>query len=142
MTTPVARRHTTRLLALAALLAATGAQALDLTVEVLNARPDKGKVNAALFADEASWMKNALAEQRIPAGESTVLVYRNLAPGFYALSLFQDENGNARLDTNVLGLPTERYGFSRDAMGTMGAPGFAAAAVELKADTTLKITLR
>jgi uncharacterized protein (DUF2141 family) len=135
-------RYATRLLALATLLAATSTHALDLTVEVLNARPDKGKVNAALFNDEASWMKNALAEQRIPAGSSTVLVYRNLAPGLYALSLFQDENGNNRLDTNVIGLPTERYGFSRDAMGAMGAPGFGAAAVELKADTTLQITLR
>lgn len=139
--TPIRLLATTSLAALL-LAAAGGAQALDLTVEVVNTRPDQGKVNAALFADEASWMKNALAEQRIPAAPKTVLVYRNLAPGSYALSLFQDLNGNAKLDTNVIGLPTEPYGFSRDAAGTMGPPAFAAAAVTLSADTTITITLR
>lgn len=137
------RRHPLLpLLAASALYTALPARAFDLTVEVLNAQPDKGKVNAALFANEASWMRSAHAEQRIPATGQTVLVFRNLPPGLYALSLFQDENGNNKLDANVLGLPTEAYGFSRDASGTMGPPSFRAAAVELQADTTLKITLR
>lgn len=130
------------MLAAAALSAAPLAHAVDLTIEVLNVPPDKGKVNAALFATEASWMRQAHAEQRIPATESTVLVFRNLPPGRYALSLFQDENGNNKLDTNIVGLPTERFGFSRDALSTMGPPSFGAAAVDLQADTTLKITLR
>ena len=42
----------------------------------------------------------------------------------------------------LLGLPTERYGFSNDARGRMGPPGFDAAAVPLDADHSITIRLR
>jgi uncharacterized protein (DUF2141 family) len=34
---------------------------------------------------------------------------------------------NGKLDTNVLGIPTEGYGFSNDAWAWFGAPSFKAA---------------
>ena len=126
-------------------VAGAAAQADDLTVEVLGARSDKGTVDGALYADAASWLKNSLQGERQPANAKTVLVYRNLQPGTYALSLFHDtggKNGNGKLDSNVAGIPTERYGFSRDARGHMAAPSFADAAVELHGDTTITIHLR
>ena len=123
-------------------VAGAAAQADDLTVEVLGARSDKGTVDGALYADAASWLKNSLQGERQPANAKTVLVYRNLQPGTYALSLFHDENGNGKLDSNVAGIPTERYGFSRYARGHMAAPSFADAAVELHGDTTITIHLR
>ena len=123
-------------------VAGAAAQADDLTVEVLGARSDKGTVDGALYADAASWLKNSLQGERQPANAKTVLVYRNLQPGTYALSLFHDENGNGKLDSNIAGIPTERYGFSRDARGHMAAPSFADAAVELHGDTTITIHLR
>lgn len=132
-----------RVVCIAALaVAGAAAQADDLTVEVLGARSDQGTVDGALYADVASWLKNALQGERQPAGAKTVLVYRNLQPGTYALSLFHDENGNGKLDSNVAGIPTERYGFSRDARGHMAAPSFADAAVELHGDTTITVHLR
>lgn len=123
-------------------VASAAAQAHDLTVEVLGARSDNGTVDGALYADPASWLKNPLQGERQAAGAKTVLVYHNLQPGTYALSLFHDENRNGRLDSNVAGVPTERYGFSRDARGRMGAPGFADAAIDLRADTTITVHLR
>lgn len=130
-------------IAAAAALATAGAaaQAYDLTVEVYNARSDKGTVDGALYGDEASWLKQSLQGERQPASTKTVLVYRNLQPGHYALSLFHDENGNGKLDSNIAGIPTERYGFSRDARGRMGAPAFADAAVELRSDMTITVNL-
>ena len=65
-----------------------------------------------------------------------------LPAGRYVVKSFADENGNAKLDTNLLGLPTERYGFSNDARGRMGPPGFDAAAVPLDADHSITIRLR
>jgi uncharacterized protein (DUF2141 family) len=132
-----------RLAGVAAMAAfGVAAQAYDLTVEVHNARSDKGTVDGALYADAASWLKQPLQGERQPATTSTVLVYRNLQPGTYALSLFHDENGNGKLDSNIAGIPTERYGFSRDARGHMGAPSFADAAVELHGDMTVTVHLR
>lgn len=132
-----------RVACVAAIAAAgSAARAYDLTVEVHNARSDKGTVDGALYADAASWMKHSLQGERQPAAGKTVLVYRNLQPGTYALSLFHDENGNGKLDSNVVGIPTERYGFSRDARGHMSAPSFADAAVDLRGDMAITVNLR
>ena len=131
-------------LAAALLAGAALAHAHELRVEVLNTRP-QGLVNGALYT-EAGWLKPEamLRGVREPASAEgkTVLVYRDLPAGSYALSLFQDDNGNGQLDRNPAGMPTERYGFSRDALGRLGPPAFADARIELGADTTVSITLR
>lgn len=135
----------THLIAIAAVAACTGgtAAALTLTVEITDARSSQGTVNAALYNDESAWLKigNAVQMTKVPsAGDKTVLVFTGLAPGRYALSSYHDENANGTMDTNVLGMPTERYGFTGSP--TMGAPAFGDAAVDLQADTTLRVTLR
>ena len=136
-------QHTARALALA-LACAGSAHALDLTVEVLNPKLQQGNVLAAVYADPATWLQDSLAAgaQRVPVAGRTVLVFRNLQPGAHAVSLFHDENGNGVMDKTVIGLPLERYGFSRDARGTLGPPSFAEAALDLQADTTITITLK
>ena len=130
-----------------ALLAAASApaSAFDLRVEVLNARSNDGFVAAAVYEGAAGWLKVGEAVQlgRVAvAAEKAVLLFANLPPGRYAVSVFHDENGNGKLDTNVVGIPTERHGFSRGARGQIGPPGFADAAVELGADTTITIQLQ
>ena len=40
----------------------------------------------------------------------------------YAIKVFHDENSNGKLDSNLLGIPTEDYGFSNDASGWFGPP--------------------
>jgi len=138
------KTHLLRRLICCASLAAFGAaaQAHTLTVEVLNARSNQGTVGGALYASASSWLKTPLQGVREPASAKTVLVYRDLPAGHYALSVFHDANANGKLDSNIAGIPTERYGFSRDARGHMSAPSFDDAAVDLKADTTITIHLR
>lgn len=46
-----------------------------------------------------------------------------------AISAFQDRNDNASLDKNVLGIPTERYGFSNNPKRGYGPPKFEQAVV-------------
>ena len=46
----------------------------------------------------------------------------DLAPGRYALSAFHNENDNGELDTNLLGVPSEGYGFGNDASAAFGPP--------------------
>jgi uncharacterized protein (DUF2141 family) len=41
-------------------------------------------------------------------------VFSNLAPGTYAVAVVHDENGNGRLDKNLLGVPSEGYGVSHN----------------------------
>jgi len=131
-------------LMLLGLLATGSAQAVDLNLSIRNLGSDKGTVYVALYdsADSFKSRGKGLAGQYIPVYGSTVTAtFRGLQPGRYALSVFHDEHGNGKLDTNLLGLPTEPYGFSRDAVGTMGPPTFDAAAIDLKEDSSIVINL-
>lgn len=138
------RRPSLVFFAAAALTLACGlTHAADLTVEVLGARSAQGSVAGALFPSGPGWLKpgQAVQGQFLPASDKVVLLFRGLAPGRYAVSAYHDENGNAKLDANVVGLPTEPYGFSRNAQGRMGPPAFDDAAVDVQADTTVQIQL-
>lgn len=59
--------------------------------------------------------------------------FAGVAPGGYAVALFHDENDNAKMDTNFIGIPKEGYGFSNNARGRLSAPTFEQAAFSLKA---------
>ena len=48
----------------------------------------------------------------------------NLTEGDYAICLFLVENNNGKLDTNFLGIPKERFGFSRNPRIIAGPPSY------------------
>lgn len=107
--------------------------AADLTVVVHNVQSGEGQVMLGLFDSASSFPKNvarglqAAAAARDASGRVT-LVVRNLSPGSYAVSAYHDLDANGRLNSNLVGLPSEPYGFSNNARGTMGPPPFQAAA--------------
>lgn len=70
------------------------------------------------------------------AGKVRVVVV-GLSASDYALSVFQDENGNGKLDTNPVGTPIESYGFSNDAAGSFGPLSFQQALLHVAAAGTL-----
>jgi uncharacterized protein (DUF2141 family) len=49
-----------------------------------------------------------------------------------AILILHDENSNGKMDTNLLGIPTEGYGVSRDARRPFGPPVFEDAAIVVK----------
>ncbi len=61
--------------------------------------------------------------------------------GQYAISIFQDENRNGKLDANFIGIPKEPYGFSNN-MKKMLPPTFEEALFEYKDDKVVEIDLR
>ena len=63
----------------------------------------------------------------------------SLPPGRYGVTVIHDKNANGKLDSNIVGIPTEPDGASRDARGRMGAPAFEDAAVDVQGDTALTI---
>ena len=115
----------------------------DLTVEVSGLTQAKGDVQVALFDQQGQWLRKAVTSKKIAAAEGKVqIVFENLANGEYGLSVFHDLNGNGKLDMNMIGIPTEPYGFSNDAAGSFGPPSFADAKVKLEQDKkTISIRL-
>lgn len=128
-----------------ALLAWAGmAQAADMTVGIEGLKNANGQVLVAVFDRAADFLKQPVRVAAVSAQQGKVQVsIAGLPAGDYALSVFQDENGNGKLDKNVVGMPTEPYGFSNDAAGSYGPPSFQDATVRL-ADTggSATITLR
>ena len=71
---------------------------------------------------------------RANAARRSAVVLTNLDPGQYAIILFHDENGNGKIDKNVLGVPIEPYGFSNNVQGFLGPPAYKEAIMEINAD--------
>ncbi len=132
--------------ALALASAPFAAHAADLTVLVDNVAGDAGQVLVGLFDKAETFPRDLLRGERVPASTRDAsgrvkLVFTGLAPGRYALSAFHDVDDNGKLNANVMGLPTEPYGFSRDARGNFGPPTFADAAFDVP-EAGLTITVR
>ncbi|HET6726189.1 MAG TPA: DUF2141 domain-containing protein [Gammaproteobacteria bacterium] len=60
-----------------------------------------------------------------------VWVIKDLPEGDYAVSAWQDTNGNGKLDANTFGAPTEPVGFSNHAHGHFGPPTYEDAKITL-----------
>ncbi len=130
-------------LAAALLLAPLAAGAADLRVTVSDGPAAAATLYVALFdTAEGFAADKSVAAQITPLRDGAAqLVFLGLPAGRYVLKLFADENGNAKLDTNMMGLPTERYGFSNDARGNFGPPTFDAATLRVDADITTAVRL-
>ena len=104
-----------------------GAQAATLTITVTNIDPQGGTLRVSLY-DEFTWSKSEddpIASAPTPAvAPETVVAFKDVKPGVYGVKLFQDVNDNGEFDRNFIGLPLERYGFSRDAQPVFSEPGF------------------
>lgn len=95
-----------------------------------------GSVLVALYASQATFGKTdgafRQAKAAVKDGRATV-TFEGLPPGSYAIGAFHDVNSDGKLNTLPIGLPTEPYGFSRDARGAFGPPKWAAAAFRVDA---------
>jgi len=61
----------------------------------------------------------------LPIKNDTVVVeFDSLNYGWYAIKVLHDENQNSELDTDFLGIPSERYGYSNNASGWFGPPSW------------------
>lgn len=136
--------HPLQTLCAAALLGPLAAAAADLRVTVADGPAAPAPLYVALFDSAESFAADkSMAAQVLPLRDGGArMVFIGLPAGRYALKLFADQNGNGKLDANLLGLPVERYGFSNDARGNMGPPTFDAAAVTLDGDAGITVHLR
>lgn len=129
---------TQRLFAIAALagIVAAPLPAADLAVEVRGIRSADGRLYVAVHAPEtkatfpAASGTIAAVQQSAHVGALRFILH-DLPAGRYAVNAFHDENDNGELDTNLVGIPTEGYGFANDPDSSFGPPDFEAAAVNV-----------
>lgn len=130
----------------ALVLPPAAATAGEIRLTVTGVRDDQGKVMIALYDNPEAFTRDVRRDGLMLAPQAGEVkgVFTNVPSGTYAIAVYHDENNNGKLDYNLFGIPGESFGFSKDAIGTMGPPGFDAASFTVGAEgvVTTGITLR
>lgn len=117
--------------------------AQSLTLDVRGIENVKGHLYIGIYNSKEVFMKKSVVGFRVEVKRNEMSIpCKGLPTGTYAISLFQDENGNGVLDTGSFGRPLEKFGFSNDAEGVMGAPSYEKCTFDFKQDTTLVVHLQ
>lgn len=96
-----------------------------ITVTVTNIPNDQGEILFGLYT-ESTFMKSSPdyhATSKVENHTATVN-FENIPSGEYAVSTYQDENGNKKFDMDLHGRPMENYGISNNARGMYGPPSW------------------
>lgn len=133
--------------ALAAIVTLQAPATVTLTVRVDRFPSAKGMAGIALWKGPGGFpegIEHAVATTYVPV-ESGIATARfdRLAPGPYAVTVYQDQNDNRRFDKNWVGVPREPWGVSNNVRPRLRAPTFEEARVDLEpGEQVVRISVR
>jgi uncharacterized protein (DUF2141 family) len=123
---------------------APAARATELLVRVLNVADARGTMRVQVCLPD-EWLKDGCRiAVTVPAraGVMTVAI-PDVMPGRYAILAHHDSDGDADVNQNFLGVPTEGIGFSHGPSVLLGAPSWQECALTVEgARTVVDITLK
>ena len=125
-------------------ISATKAQeeTFSLTVSVSKLKSNDGSLLVGLYNREASFLKQPFKSTVVKIeNKKSVIVFKNVPKGTYAVSFVHDANDNNKMDTNFIGIPKEDYGCSNNAKGFMGPPKYEDAKFSLEKNKTIEIKM-
>lgn len=114
-----------------------------LRIHVDGLRNSKGNIGTILFKSPKGWPEDEDKSFRHgpapidPGQRQGTAVWNEIPPGDYAVAAIHDENSNARLDKNLLGIPKEGFGFANNPHVGWSAPPFSAAVVHVACPETV-----
>lgn len=134
----------THLLLIAIMVTATISLAQNnVEVVVKNIKGKTGNIRLALFNTEDQFLKTPYKGEILKIeGETMTVLFKDLPAGTYGASAVHDENTNGKLDTGMMGIPKEGFGFSNDASAMFGPPSFKEAAFKIPEVKTVSVTLK
>ncbi len=107
----------------------------DVSATVTGLRSTHGQVLACLTHSSRRFPNCAREPEArklvVPAGLRVDLDFGQVPAGTYAIALVHDENSNGKLDKRLI-MPSEGFGFSRDAPVRLGPPSFGEAAFAVR----------
>lgn len=106
-------------------------------VTVSGVAASEGRVHVDICPPKSFTRENCPWSAEAPARKgTTVVTVPNVPPGRYAAQAYYDANGNGKADRNLIGMPTELVGFSRDVAVKLARPKFDDAAFAHGASAT------
>jgi uncharacterized protein (DUF2141 family) len=113
-----------------------------LEIKITNIENGHGTIYIAILDSAEGWLKSDEEfkpfrdiTQPVSSTDDLLISVQDLPPGKYAISLFQDLDGDSEMDKNLIGFPKEPFGFSAP-MGKLGPPKFKEAAIEFSGENT------
>lgn len=121
------------------LLLSSQAFAREVVIKVSQTANRPGNLFVAVFNDAGKFPDKTPFQTMIIPTQSApeIKVMLDLPDGDYAVSMFLDENKNGKLDTNFLGIPKERFGFSRNPRILTGAPSYQDCEINVSPETSV-----
>ena len=108
----------------------------ELVVKIKNIKQVKGSLLIAIYNHEDHFLsKEVMSDGKAIESGNIKFSFKGLVEGSYAISIFQDENDNGKLDASFIGIPSEPYAFSNNAKGMFGPPSFEQCKFEVKSGT-------
>ncbi|MFN6130330.1 MAG: DUF2141 domain-containing protein [Planctomycetota bacterium] len=114
-------------------------------VEITGFENNEGRCRVAAYEKSSGFQdpNHAVARNVLPIeGNSVRWSFtwqdngRELSPAGLAISAYHDQNDNGQLDKSLIGIPTERYGFSNNPKRGYGPPKFDQALIAVPKDAS------
>jgi uncharacterized protein (DUF2141 family) len=105
-----------------------------LEIEITGIKSNKGKIMLQLFDSSQKVIGERMSD--ITSNKCNLEI-KNLPPGKYAVRYYHDENMDGKMQTNLVGKPTEGYGFSNNVTGKFGPPPFEKWLFNVSSDTKI-----
>jgi len=119
-------------LALTALPGAARAASLQVTVETV--RDATGHIRIGVCTRHEFLSERCAFHAVVPARPGSVqATITGIPPGTYSVAVYQDRNDSGHLKRNLLGMPEEDLGFSRNPSLRFGPPSFNATSLRIGA---------
>lgn len=99
----------------------------DLTIIITNLRKTCGIIRIGIYDKKEHFPKVGKEFKKLAIkveGKDFKYTVKNLPVGNYAVALYHDENSDGECNTNLIGIPTESYGFSNNIKPFLSAPSF------------------
>ncbi|UAM99871.1 DUF2141 domain-containing protein [Polaribacter litorisediminis] len=101
----------------------TAQKNVTITATVVNVTSNEGKVGFALYNKENFMGTPVLGDKVDVVDGKSIVVFKNVKPGVYAITCYHDKNSNDKMDFAANGMPLEDYGASNNIM-SFGPPNF------------------
>ncbi len=101
---------------------------LSFILKISNITNFNAKIRVAFYNSESTFLnekKIFLGKELIPTNKGEITIkFDDIPFGEYGVAIFQDKNGNKKLDTNFVGYPSEPFAFSNNFRPKFSAPKF------------------
>ncbi len=120
------------------LLSAYKQERKPLKITFTNLKDTQSTIRVGVYRPQDNFPKSDIAYKGYeinPKGKNTVeLSISDLEYGEYAIAVYQDKNGDKKLNTGMFGIPKEPYAFSNNFKPTFSAPKYSDCKFDYKAE--------